>query len=185
MEVITEINKQVVETLFKSHYKGLCRYAFSILKDQEEAEEVVQKLFIKMWEKRQDIEILKDVRAYLYRSTYNQSLNELNRLKRNAMNVDITDGVMIKTNTEASDRVMSTELEEIIESAVCSLPDKCGEVFRLSRFSQLSYKEIALKLDISVKTVENHMGKALKLMRIELEAYLPLILVTFLLLKTW
>lgn len=179
------INANVIETLFREHYEGLSRYAFSILKDQEEAEDVVQKLFVKLWEKRKEIEIWKDVKSYLYRSTYNASLNELKRIKRHTMYETVNKEKGFQSDNDSSATVISSELEEKIENALQTLPEKCGEVFRLSRFKELSYKEIAEKLEISVKTVENHMGKALKLMRVELEEYLPAIIVTILLLKGW
>ena len=185
MEVITEINHQAIETMFHNHYTGLCRYAFTILKDQEEAEEVVQQLFIRLWEKRRETNILKDTRAYLYRAVYNQSLNELKRLKRNAMHTEVTEDLMVKADGGTSDGIMSRELEVRIETAIQTLPEKCGEVFRLSRYDEMTYKEIAEKLEISVKTVENQMGKALRLMRQELKDYLPLVLIIILLSKGW
>lgn len=185
MKEITMINANLIETLFREHYEGLSRYAFSILKDQEEAEDVVQKLFVKLWEKRKEVEIWKDVRAYLYRSTYNASLNELKRVKRHTMYETADKEVGFESDNDSSTLLMTSELEAKIENVLQTLPTKCGEVFRMSRFNEYSYKEIAEKLDISVKTVENHMGKALKLMRVELEEYLPAIIVTILLLKGW
>lgn len=185
MKEIPMINANVIETLFREHYEGLSRYAFSILKDQGEAEDIVQKLFVKLWEKRKEIEIWKDVKAYLYRSTYNASLNELKRIKRHTMYETVDKEKGFESDNDSSAAVISSELEEKIENALQTLPEKCGEVFRMSRFKEYSYKEIAEKLDISVKTVENHMGKALKLMRVELEEYLPAIIVTILLMKGW
>lgn len=185
MKDITMINAHVIETLFREHYQGLSRYAFSILKDQEEAEDVVQKLFVKLWEKRREIDIWKDVKSYLYRSTYNASLNELKRIKRHTMyeTADRENG--FQSDNESSAKVIRDELEKHIEDAIQTLPAKCGEVFRMSRFNEYSYKEIAEKLDISIKTVENHMGKALRIMREELEEYLPAIIVTILWMKGW
>ena len=87
--------------------------------------------------------------------------------------------------TEDSEPILYQELEGRIEEALQILPEKCGEVFRLSRFKDLSYKEISEQLNISIKTVENHMGKALKIMRTELQDYLPAIIITLLLLKKW
>lgn len=185
MKNSTLVNANAIETLFREHYEGLSRYAFSILKDQEEAEDVVQKLFVKLWEKRNDLEIWKDIKSYLYRSTYNASLNEIKRIKRHTLYETSDKENAFQSDHDASSKVMNEELEKHIESAIQSLPTKCGEVFRLSRFKEYSYKEIAEKLDISVKTVENHMGKALKLMREELEEYLPAIIITILLIKGW
>ena len=87
--------------------------------------------------------------------------------------------------TEDSEPILYQELEGRIEEALQTLPEKCGEVFQLSRLKDLSYKEISEQLNISIKTVENHMGKALKMMRMELQDYLPAIIITLLLLKKW
>lgn len=172
------------EELFRENYESLTRYAFSMMKNQEEAEDVVQRLFVKFWEKRTEMESVNDLRAYLYRSTYNTCLNEIKRLKR--MNSFSGDH---EANVETSDRanhlILGQELEAQIETAVSSLPEKCQEVFRLSRFEELSYKEISEELGISVKTVENHMVKALRIMRTELSEYLPLIVLTILVSKGW
>jgi RNA polymerase sigma-70 factor (ECF subfamily) len=90
-----------------------------------------------------------------------------------------------QSDSDTSSRIRSSELELQIEKAIQTLPTKCAEVFRMSRFNEYSYKEIAEKLDISIKTVENHIGKALKLMRQELEEYLPALIVTILLMNGW
>ena len=185
MEVITELDSGMIDKLFHQHYEGLSRYAFSILKEQGEAEDVVQQLFITLWEKRKELEISKDPRAYLYRSTYNRCLNEVKRIKRRGMQTDASKEIGLRSSDDASERLVGKELEERIEKALQSLPTKCGDVFRLSRINELSYKEIAEKMDISTKTVENHMGKALRLMRDELKEYLPLIVITILLSKGW
>ena len=185
MEVIIEIDAQAIDRLFHEHYEGLSRYAYSILKDQSAAEDLVQQLFITLWEKREDLEISSDPRSYLYRSTYNRCLNEVKRIKRRGVHTDATEEYGLESGADTSQRVLGKELEDRIESAIQTLPEKCGEVFRMSRFKELSYKEIAEKLDISTKTVENHMGKALRLMREELKDYLPLIVITIVLMKGW
>lgn len=185
MKQITVINSSVLEDLFRDHYEALTRYAFTIVKDNREAEDVVQKLFVKLWEKRHELEILNDVRAYLYRSTYNSSLNALKRLNRMTEMTASTEVNISEGTTDASHRVLSGELEDRIEHALGRLPEKCGEVFRLSRFQDLTYKEISEQLNVSIKTVENHMGKALRIMRKELEEYLPMIVITILLSKGW
>ena len=179
------ISATELEQMFKDHYEGLCRYASTILKNQADAEDIVQHLFIKLWEKRSEIEILSNVKSYLYRSTYNASLNAVKRSKRQVLFGSMeSEDEPVSTN-DTSNNLLSQELEGRIEDALEQLPEKCGEVFRMSRFSELSYKEIAEKLGISVKTVENHMGKALRLMRNELLDYLPLIIVTILLSTRW
>jgi len=172
------------ELLFREQYEPLARYAFSILKSQEEAEDVVQRLFVKFWEKRNELAAVKDLRAYLFRSAYNSSLNQLKKNNRSQAFSGTTE-TQIESTDAASHLVISDELETQIEKAVAILPEKCQAVFRLSRFEEKSYKEISEELNISIKTVENHMGKALKIMREQLSDYLPLLVFTILVSKGW
>ncbi len=172
------------EILFRENYESLARYAFSILKNQEEAEDVVQRLFVKFWEKRNEMESILDHRAYLFRSVYNSSLNQLKRMQRSQ--AFSGDGEAAVASSDAANHlVLSDELQSKIDQAVTGLPTKCQEVFRLSRFEDLSYKEISEHLDISIKTVENHMVKALRIMREELSEYLPLLIITLIVSKGW
>jgi len=183
MQKTVEIDLDQIEVLFRRHYQDLTRYAHSIIKEQRSAEDVVQQLFVKLWEKRDDLSIRSDVKSYLYRATYNASINVWKRRKRQETEGEVS-GVLPAAE-RSSDLVLSKELEDRIEMALQTLPEKCQEVFRLSRFNELSYKEIADELKISTKTVENHMGKALKLMRQELSDYLPQLVITLLLSMKW
>lgn len=171
------------ESTFREHYEPLTRYAHSILKNQEEAEDAVQRLFIKFWEKRFDLQI-DNVRAYLYRATYNTCLNQVKSNKNSLKHVPESE-VQIHASDDASNGVLGDELQTQIEQAMEALPEKCRQVFQLSRFEEKSYKEISEELNISVKTVENHIAKALKIMRSELSEYLPLLLITILVSKGW
>lgn len=171
------------ESTFREHYEPLTRYAHSILKNQEEAEDAVQRLFVKFWEKRFELEV-GNVRAYLYRATYNTCLNQVKSTRQSRYHVSDSDAV-IPASDEASDGILREELQAQIAEAMESLPEKCRQVFHLSRFEEKSYKEISEELNISVKTVENHIAKALKIMRTELAEYLPLLLITILVSKGW
>lgn len=165
------------EMLFKSHYSTLCRFAESYLKDPEEAEEVVQAAFIGFWEKRESISIDTSLKAYLYRSVRNACLNELKRQKVRKLHANQV-ALEGEPESEASDRIaMKKELEVKIQEAMLRLPEQCRLIFQMSRFEELKYKEIADQLGISVKTVENQMGKALRIMREQLKDYLPLIII--------
>lgn len=182
MTNVVEINTAVLNTLFKNHYDELCRYAFSILKDQDVAEDVVQQLFIKLWEKRSTIGEIENVRSYLFRSTFNMSLNEQKRMQRMPKREEYSaQNVSLQLSDHANNLIESKELQERIGAAMMVLPEKCRDVFHLSRNEQLSYKEIAEQMNISIKTVENQVGKALKIMREELKEYLPVLLITFIL----
>ncbi len=183
METVQIINKKTLETMFHRYYEPLCRYAFSILKQQETAEEVVQELFVHLWEKRCDTSITSDVRAYLYRSVYHASLNSIKSKARRPAMIDIDTSPESKSFDMPGNILAGNELEKQIENAINKLPEKCALVFKLSRFEQLSYKEIADKMQISLKTVENHMGKALQHMRIALKDYLPIFIISLILWK--
>ena len=163
------------EMYFKNLYQPLCHYAFSFLNDRDEAEEIVQATFLAVWEKRQTLSISTSAKSYLYAMVRNACLNLLKHDKikqKYAVEASYADqGYDAVMNT-----VSSVELEDRIQRAIELLPEQCRLVFKLSRFEELRYQEIADQLDISVKTVENHIGKALKLMREHLKDYLPAIL---------
>ena len=182
MTEVVEINTTVLNTLFKTHYDELCRYAYSILKNQDVAEDVVQQLFIKLWEKRSTIGEIENIRPYLFRSTFNMSLNEQKRMQRiPKSDEDFIQKSSLPSNENTSSLLESNELQARIAAAMMVLPEKCREVFYLSRNEQLSYKEIAKQMKISPKTVENQVGKALRIMREELKDYLPFLILTLVL----
>jgi RNA polymerase sigma-70 factor, ECF subfamily len=174
---VREGNESAFEMLFKTYYKPLCNYAYSFLNDKDEAEEIVQAAFIGIWDKRHSIEIQTSMKSYLYRMVRNASLNVIKhiKVKKAHANYEMAGGEPM--HEEVSQSVLSSELEEKIYQAMKALPDQCRTVFQLSRFEELKYSEIAEQLGISVKTVENHMGKALKIMRAQLKDYLPLLLI--------
>jgi RNA polymerase sigma-70 factor (ECF subfamily) len=161
--------------LFKTHYQPLCRYANTYLKDPDGAEEVVQAAFIGFWEKRAGISIETSLKSYLYRAVRNACLNELKheQVKQKYLAGQNHEGE--KTSAPSDQIAIHEELEDQVRKAIDRLPEQCRLIFTMSRFEELKYQEIADQLNLSVKTVENQMGKALKLMRISLKEYLPLI----------
>jgi RNA polymerase sigma-70 factor (ECF subfamily) len=181
-ESFKEGNQSAFEMLFRTYYQPLCNYAFSFLNDKDEAEEVVQSVFMTVWDKREAIDIQTSVKAYLYRMVRNACLNVLKheKIKLQHASYEMAGGEPHHEN--ASESVVTSELEEKIYEAIKSLPEQCRLVFQLSRFEEMKYAEIADQLSISVKTVENQMGKALRVMRQQLKDYLPFILI---ILKTW
>ena len=165
------------EMLFKTYYQPLCNYAYSFVQDRDEAEEIVQATFMSVWEKREALSIHTGVKPYLYAMVRNASLNVLKHEKIKQQHVVGELAVAEKSVESVTRTVMASELEGRIYKALDKLPEQCRLVFKLSRFEELKYAEIAEQLDISIKTVENQMGKALKIMREQLKDYLPLFIV--------
>ncbi len=160
-------NSVVFKQVFMSHYESLCRYAYTILKNAEEAEDVVQSMFVKIWEKREGLEVKHTIRSYLFKAVYHQCLNNLEH-----RTVKMKHQVQIAHETHAETQLPETfqhELEENIIAAINSLPDQCRIIFMMSRFDELRYAEIASHLNISVNTVENQISKALKILRAKLK----------------
>lgn len=184
-EPISRGDKQVFEQVFKSHYALLCRYAKSLINDIDEAEEVVQNTFYIIWSKRETLEITGSLKAYLYRAVHNDCLNKLKHLQIRKIHADDYKHRNANSHEDGEKLLRAKELRIKIEQAILALPEQCGKVFRLNRFEELKYQEIAEQLNISVKTVESHMGKALKHMREQLKDYLPGLVWVVWYLKNW
>ena len=174
------VDEQAFEMVFKSHFRALHAYALAIVKDSAEAEEVVQNVFLKLWEKRENLKISTSLKAYLYKAVYHGSINQL---KHEKVRMKHSEQQLYINQQEAASESMAfreereEELSERFKRALNLLPEKCRMVFYLSRFEELKYQEIAQRLDISVKTVEAHMGKALKTLRTQLAEYMPVLLI--------
>lgn len=169
-------DETIFEEVFRSYYPALCRYARSILNEPEAAKETVQQTFIAIWEKRENIHFSVSLKAYLYRAVHNRCLNEIEKQKvrREYASDHLQQPETAAMPADAPQR--QKELQTLIREAIDRLPEQCGKIFRLSRFEEMKYAEIAEHLGISIKTVENQMGKALRLMREELKEYLPVLL---------
>jgi len=166
-------DEQALELLFRKYYTRLCSYANKYFNDPEEAREVVQEVFIKIWEKKEEINPEESLSSYLFRITFNNSIHRLRHKKVATKYAEIYKLVYVD-NTEISphDSLIATELTYNISVAVRKIPPKCRQVFNLSRVDGLKYTEIADTLKISVKTVEAQMSKALNILRLELKEYL-------------
>jgi RNA polymerase sigma-70 factor (ECF subfamily) len=159
------------------HYEPLCNFVFGILKDYDASEDVIQELFVKFWEKRNVLPDDLSIKAYMYRAARNMALNHIKHfdIKKdfNIFNMaSITDAEQSVDNPAET-----SELQKMIFQAVNELPTERKKIFLMSREEGLKYKEIAAELNISVKTVENQMGKALSTLRTELSDYLPAIII--------
>ena len=160
------------EELFRNYFTPLMAFSRRILGDEEDAREVVHQVFINLWEKRRELDLSTSLKSYLFTSVNNRSLNVIrDRKKFSSEEVPERAG-----EWDVSTQLEAMELEEKIRAAIDTLPERCREIFELNRFEGLKYSEIATQLDISVKTVENQMTKALKLLREQLGKYLSILL---------
>jgi RNA polymerase sigma-70 factor, ECF subfamily len=171
-------DEQAFELLFRKFNVRLCIFANKFLNDPEEAQEVVQNVFVKIWEGREEIDPEDSLKSYIFKIVQNLSLNKLRRRKVESRYVEIYKLVYIEQQEiSAHDSLLARELEESITHSIGKLPTECRKVFELSRIEGLKYREIADTLNISVKTVEAQMSKALRSLRIELSDYLVLLLI--------
>lgn len=156
------------------HYSELVGFAYKYVDQQEVAEEVVQDVFMTLWANAARIEIQTSLKSYLYGAVRNSSLNYIKHEKVARKYVERQ--LQASRNQETTDFLELDELNDKIVAALDKIPEKCREIFELNRFEGKRYKEIAEHLNLSLKTVENQMGKALKILRAELGEYLPLVL---------
>lgn len=160
------------ERVFKANHKTLCNTAYRITRDIDSAKDIVQNVFLKLWDKRHELKIESTLEGYLYKATANASLNFIEAKKLQMRFTEEIKASFIPSQDNASESVRIKELETLIERTLLSLPPKCRAIFILNRYEGLRYKQIAEQLDISVNTVENQMAKALSLMREGLKPYL-------------
>ncbi|MBD77353.1 MAG: RNA polymerase sigma-70 factor [Crocinitomicaceae bacterium] len=154
-------NQDAYYVLFDRHWERLYRISFLILKNRESAQDVVQEIFLNLWEQRQSKEI-SNVEHYFARAAKFSSLKVIRDKK-----IGETENIeaLLEHPTEQENTYDEKVLEQKIDQAISDLPERCQEVFRLSRFEQFSNKEIAEKLDLSQRTVETHISNALKHLR--------------------
>jgi len=173
------IDKADFEKLFKLHYSHLCAYANTFLKDQMASEEVVQEVMFKIWVNRESLDIKTSMQSYLFRAVRNGCLNVLKHVDIREEFKAYNEAIRNEPQRSQEEEVIISELELKIRQAIDQLPMERKKVFILSRYEGLSYSEIANELGISVKTVENQVGKALKFLREELADYLPWLILFF------
>ena len=154
-------NKAIFEKLFFDYYHDLCNYAHTYLNDEMLAEDIVQSFFKELWEKGTFLTIKKNIKSYLYKSVRNDCLDHL-KSKFAQTSFESFENIEIETDESGFNHPDSEKLLKLIDEAIKQLPSKCQVIFRLSRFSEMKHKEIAEELKLSLKTVENQIGIAIK-----------------------
>jgi RNA polymerase sigma-70 factor (ECF subfamily) len=160
------------ENIFREHFTPLTNLAYTVVKDADVAKDVVQQVFLKFWQIRDETTIQHSIKSYLYRAVVNTSLNHVAKDKR----FTSLESQKVEPVNDAEDLLHTEQTKNTIDSkvraAIDELSPTCREVFQLSRFSDLTNKEIAGQLNISVKAVEKHISKALKILREKLKPLL-------------
>ncbi|PIB35158.1 hypothetical protein BFP72_06980 [Reichenbachiella sp. 5M10] len=167
LDKIGKGDRTAFEQVFKTYYVDLSRFCLKYVRDEHVAEELVQEIFINIWERREVLTITTSVKAYLYTAVRNRSFNYLKlQVPKEQKKVDVEGVVDLGDGAEnREDEMVYEEIKRYVQDAIDALPPKCKVIFNLSRNAGMSYKEIAEELDLSVKTVENQVGVALRKLR--------------------
>jgi len=173
------IDEKLLEGLFRKYFATLCVFARQYVFDNDKVKDIVHDVFINIWEKGELYSSDALVKGYLYTSVRNRCFNYLRDNKKFHTDMDALSFSFCAPET--GNKTEYAELENIINEAINSLPEKCREIFLLSRNEMLKYNEIAEKLGISVKTVEAQMSKALRILREKLSPYTDILLVLLIL----
>lgn len=168
--LLREGDANSLDELFRRYYEMLCLLSVRIVKDADAAEDIVQDFFLSIWEKRSVLPVIDRVAPYFKRSVRNRSLNFLRDPKRLPTGDDEQLPELKTAHNAASETLELEELRARVDTAIDGLPERCRLVFVLSKFGEMKHKEIAEALGISVKTVENQMGRAYQQLRKVLSA---------------
>jgi RNA polymerase sigma-70 factor (ECF subfamily) len=161
------------EELFRSLFKPLCGFAMKFTGDLDAAKNLVHEVFIQVWEKFDSLSADTNYKSYCYTAVRNKCLNYIRDKKKFVMLENVAEHKF----AEIDSSLETSELQTKIETAIASLPEKCRMVFELNRMEGLRYAEIAAKMNISVKTVEAQMSKALAVMKEHLTEFLTIVFI--------
>jgi RNA polymerase sigma-70 factor (ECF subfamily) len=162
------IDDKAFEKIYFEYYSYLCQGMYRFVKDEEITKDIVQDVFMKYWQKIHEIRITESPKAYLYKACINESLNYLKEKERREAREHNYSSKHVASSRQSDQpdiQFLAEETSKGVDAAIDQLPQACRAAFLLSRHEQKSYKEIAKLLDISVNTVEKHIGKALKVLR--------------------
>ena len=164
--------ESAIDLIFRKYYSFLCKSIYRIIPDTQITEDLAQEVFYEVWRKREHLKINTSLKAYLKRAALNKALNYIRDQKIDFRNAPAKEELISKQDSIVQE-LAADNLQQQIDQAIDSLPERCRLVFVLSRFEEMSYQQIADQLGISIKTVENQISKALKSLRVALAEHLP------------
>ena len=173
MNRLAQGDQGAMQTIFQSHFAHIYQTTYKFIKQKEISEDLSQEVFMKLWRKRSSITITQTLKGYLTTMAYHEAMGYL---RKQAPKTADLDTVSHLSEEDGWENVKKSELERKIHQAINGLAPRCKSVFILSRYEGKTYREIAALMEISVKTVENQMGKALQILRKELQEYIKLAL---------
>ena len=177
---LIEGDEKAFKYFFDTYYVDLCNFVNAYVRDEDLSEDIVQNTFVYLWENRESLKYNSSVKAYLYASSKNKSLNHLRNSKnRNRIESEMT--VSVEQHFDSHNFLEYKDLKDLIVNAIDRLPGKCKKIYQLSRDQGLSNNEIASQLDLSVKTVENQITIAIRKIKDFLKPYHDQIIIFFLL----
>jgi RNA polymerase sigma-70 factor (ECF subfamily) len=171
-EKIRAGDQSAFEALFRAFYPTLCALVARRIRSQESAEEIVQDVLLRVWERRATLDPEQSITRYLYRAARNQALNHVKHRNIVVRTRETVTAFLRPSQPAPEDDLRYQEIATAAEKAIGLLPERCREIFLLSRRGELSYREIATLLGISIKTVETQMGRALSSLRVRLLPYM-------------
>ncbi|TRZ44347.1 sigma-70 family RNA polymerase sigma factor [Robertkochia solimangrovi] len=163
--LVADSDQHAFNVLFDLLWDPMFAYAASLVLDSSIAKDLVQEVWIDYWQRREEVDI-HNIKAYLYKAIRYRSYNALRNMKFNITQIEAANAVFIPSEVELEEDVIA--MNNRIENVLATLPERCQEIFRLSRINQLSNREIALKLNISQRSVENQISLALRKLRREI-----------------
>lgn len=172
--LISQVKKgdiKAFEQLFRNYYSPLYHYAMSIVGERDAAEEIVEELFYVIWRDRGKLDIFRSTKSYLYTSVWNSCIQYIRQRQKENECYQNMQQLLPGYTDSLEEETEYHELQALVEACLTKMPDRCRQVFQMHRTEGLKYTEIANKLDISVKTVEAAISKALNILRKEIESY--------------
>jgi len=170
LNLLKSDGEKAMEIIYSDYYNYLCHATYKILNDSVSTEDIVQDVLMEIWKKKDTLNITISLKAYMRRASINKALNYLRSKRMQFEDDDKYTETFIATD-DSHQALEYSEFSDMIDGSIESLPEKCRLVFSLSRFEGMTYQQIADKLEISIKTVENQISKALKILRKDIKEY--------------